>query len=222
MDKSENKPAIGMLGGTFDPVHFGHLRTALDVVEQLQLDQLRLIPCTRSPHRQAPVASGPQRRLMLELAIKNHPRLIVDDRELQRPGPSYTVDTLLSLREDFPDNPLFVLIGTDAFQALPHWSRWEQLGELAHIVVMRRPDEPLALEGTFADWYQQHLAEPADRTRPAGGIWPVNVTQLAISASDIRARLRAGRDVRYLLPEAVIALISQMGLYRDGEPDTDG
>ena len=145
MVKSESKPAIGILGGTFDPVHFGHLRTGLDVVEQLGLAQLRLMPCAIPPHRIEPVASASERRLMLELAIKNHPKLVVDDRELSREGPSYTVDTLHSLREDYPDNALFVLMGTDAFCSLPTWSRWQQILELAHIVVMQRADETLQI-----------------------------------------------------------------------------
>ncbi|MCX4187591.1 nicotinate-nucleotide adenylyltransferase [Methylophaga sp. OBS4] len=217
MAKSENKPAIGLLGGTFDPVHFGHLRTALDVVEKLQLAQIRLIPCAIPPHRVIPVATPEQRRLMLELAIKNHPRLVVDDRELQRQGPSYTVDTLLSLREDFTDNPLFVLMGSDAFKTLPSWSRWQQILELAHIVVMQRPEEEMDLADDFARWYQQHLATANDSALPAGKIWPVPVTQLAISATEIRQALSEQRDVRYLLPDAVIALIEQLGLYQRGE-----
>jgi nicotinate-nucleotide adenylyltransferase len=215
--KSENKPAIGLLGGTFDPVHFGHLRTALEVVEKLQLAQLRLIPCAIPPHRIIPVATPEQRRLMLELAIKNHPRLVVDDRELQRQGPSYTVDTLLSLREDFTDNPLFVLMGSDAFKTLPSWSRWQQILELAHIVIMQRPEEEMDLADDFARWYQQHLATAHDSALPAGKIWPVPVTQLAISATEIRQALSEQRDVRYLLPDAVIALIDQLGLYQRGE-----
>lgn len=214
MDKSENNPAIGILGGTFDPVHFGHLRTGLDVVEALDLAQLRLIPCALPPHRVEPVASAQERRLMLELAIKNHPRLVVDDRELSRQGPSYTVDTLLSLREELPENPLFVLMGTDAFSSLPTWSRWQQILQLAHIVVMQRPDESMQMSDQLSDWYQQHLATDADRQLPAGRIWPLPVTQLAISATEIREKLAQKQDVRYLLPDAVIALIEQLGLYQ--------
>lgn len=214
MDKSEIKPAIGILGGTFDPVHFGHLRTGLDVVEALGLEQLRLIPCALPPHRVEPVASPQERRLMLELAIKNHPRLVVDDRELDREGPSYTVDTLLSLREDLPDNPLFVLMGTDAFCSLTSWSRWQQIAELAHIVVMQRPEEPMQMIAELADWYQSRQAQAGDETLAAGKVWSIPVTQMAISATAIRDALYEQRDVRYLLPDAVITLIEQMGLYQ--------
>ncbi|WP_343749493.1 nicotinate-nucleotide adenylyltransferase [Methylophaga marina] len=213
MARSENKPAIGMLGGTFDPVHFGHLRTGLDVVEQLNLDHLRLIPCAIPPHRIEPVATAKQRRMMLELAIKNHPKLVVDDRELGRDGPSYSVDTLLSLREDFPDNPLFILMGTDAFCSLPSWSRWQQIIELAHIVVMQRADEALLMSDELQTFYETHQAQKQDSQLSAGKIWSVSVTQMSISATAIRDALEQGRDVRYLLPDAVISLIEQLGLY---------
>ena len=213
MVRSENKPAIGILGGTFDPVHFGHLRTGLDVVEQLSLDQLRLIPCAIPPHRIEPVANAKQRRMMLELAIKNHPKLLVDDRELSREGPSYTVDTLLSLREDFPDTPLFLLMGTDAFCSLPSWSRWQEIIDLAHIVVMQRADEAFLLSDELQAFYDKHQAKPADIELNAGKIWSVPVTQMSISATAIREALEQGRDVRYLLPDAVISLIEQLGLY---------
>ena len=214
MVKSDNKPAIGLLGGTFDPVHFGHLRPALDVIEALNLEQIRLIPCAQPPHRQQPVASAAIRRLMLELAIKNHPKLVVDDRELLRDGASYTVDTLLSLRQDFRDNPLYVLIGTDAFSNLPTWSRWQQILELAHIVVMQRAEEPLELSEELSPWFEQHQATANDKVLKSGKIWLVPVTQMAISATRIRDALQDQRDVRYLMPDAVITLIEQMGLYQ--------
>jgi nicotinate-nucleotide adenylyltransferase len=211
--KSETKAAVGILGGTFDPVHFGHLRTALDVVEALDLDHLRLIPCALPPHRVEPVASPQERRLMLELAIKNHPKLVVDDRELDREGPSYTVDTLLSRREELPDNPLFVLMGTDAFRSLNSWSRWQHIIDLAHIVVMQRPEEKLEMPDELTNWYHTHQAEPGDEALAAGKIWSIPVTQLSISATSIREKLYEKHDVRYLLPDAVITLIEQMGLY---------
>jgi nicotinate-nucleotide adenylyltransferase len=214
VDKSDSKAKIGVFGGTFDPVHFGHLRTALDVLEYLGLDQMRLVPCAEPPHRNKPIASASERRIMLELGIKNHPNLVVDDRELDRDGPSYSVDTLLSLREELPDNPLFLLMGTDTFATLPSWSRWQQLFDLAHIVVMQRPGEVLQLKGELAEFYHQKQAGPEDIELPAGKVWLVPVTQMAISATTIRASLMTGRDVRYLLPDAVISLIEQLGLYQ--------
>ena len=214
MVRSDNKPAIGILGGTFDPVHFGHLRTGLDVVEQLELAQLRLVPCAMPAHRDNPSATAQERRLMLELAIKNHPKLMVDDRELLREGPSYTVDTLESLREDYPENPLFLLMGTDTFSQLTTWSRWTQILPLAHIVVMRRADEPWMLSNQLSEFYEQNLASEDDASLKAGKVWSLPVTQMGISATAIRDRLLRGDDVRYLLPDAVISLIEQLHLYR--------
>jgi len=218
--KSENNyDAIGILGGTFDPVHFGHLRSALEVCLQLNLDHVRLIPCAVPPHRQATMASAEVRRLMLELAVKSVPQLMVDDRELQREGPSFTVDTLLSLRQEFKDNPLFLILGTDAFKGLASWSRWQQILSLAHIVVVQRPDETLELQEELQDWYQQHLAQIADRHLAAGKIWPLTVTSLAISATQIRQDLLAANPVNFLLPDSVIAVIEQLGLYRTNASD---
>lgn len=206
-------PAIGVLGGTFDPVHFGHLRPALEVMQQLNLEQMRLIPSATPPHRQQPFASAKQRRLMLELAIKGLEGFVVDDRELHRSGPSYSVDTLLSLREQFPDNPLFFLVGSDALQSLHHWSRWTELLSLAHLVIMQRPQQSRQLPDELQSWYHTHLATTADRTRVAGKIWPLTVTQMAVSATQIRQCFAEQRSARFLMPEAVIGLIEQLGLY---------
>jgi len=209
--------AIGILGGTFDPIHFGHLRSALEVSEQLNLAHVRLIPSARPPHRNVPHATPQQRLMMLHLAMKNANSLIVDDRELQRDGISYTIDTLKSLRQDFPENPLFLLLGTDAFLGIQTWHKWQDLLELAHIVVIRRPNETVTMPTQLNAWYQQHLAMPDDAQAVAGKIWPVTVTQLAISATAIRAAVLAGKSPQFLLPDAVIQLINQLGLYRSNE-----
>jgi nicotinate-nucleotide adenylyltransferase len=206
-------PAIGVMGGTFDPVHFGHLRPAMDVAQALNLAQVRLVPAAIPPHRQSPVAEPKVRRLMLELAIKGLEGFVVDERELEREGPSYTLDTLISLRADFNANPLYLLLGSDAFQGLTSWSRWEQLLDYAHIVVMQRAGEPMALADDLAAWYQQHLAKPEDAALLAGKIWPVAVTQLEISATHIRSLLAQGKNPRFLMPDSVIELIRQLGLY---------
>jgi nicotinate-nucleotide adenylyltransferase len=205
---------IGILGGTFDPVHFGHLRPALDVAEQLNLDHVRLIPCSVPPHRTPPQATAQQRLTMLQLAIKNKSQFTVDDCELQRDGPSYSVDTLKSLRDEFPDTALYLILGTDAFLGLQSWHQWEQIIELAHIVVMQRPDERLDMSEEFKQWYQQHLAKENNQTELAGLIWPVNVMQLAISATIIRQQITAGASPQFLLPDSVISLIEVLGLYQ--------
>jgi len=208
--------SIGILGGTFDPVHYGHLRPALDVAEQLNLAQIYLIPNSIPPHRAQPQATAEQRLEMLHLAIKDCPEFVIDDRELQRQGESYTVDTLLSLRQDFPENPLYLLIGTDAFLYIQTWHRWQELLQLAHIVVMERPDEILVMPDKLNKWYQQYLASKDDAKQFSGKIWPVKVTQLAISATEIRQKIAQGLTPQFLLPDTVIHFIKQSGLYQDG------
>ncbi|OUR64209.1 nicotinate-nicotinamide nucleotide adenylyltransferase [Methylophaga sp. 42_25_T18] len=204
---------VGILGGTFDPIHFGHLRPALDVAEQLTLDHIRLIPSAVPPHRAPPQATAQQRVTMLQLAIKNNDRFVVDDRELHREGPSYTVDTLMSLRQQFPESPLYLLLGTDAFVEIQTWHNWTQLIELSHIVVMQRANETLTMSDELTGWYQQHLAVDADQEQLAGAVWPVDVTQLAISATEIRENMSKGLSVKFLMPDAVINLIEMLGLY---------
>lgn len=210
-------PIIGIYGGTFDPVHYGHLRTALEVREKLDLDQLRLIPCREPPHRPAPAASAEQRLRLLQLALEGgDPRLVADDRELARPGPSYMVDTLSSLREEFPSASLCLIVGADAFRGLDRWNRWERLFDLAHLVVMERPgDSLLAAPEQLPGWALQRRASDLGQLRHivAGAIGFVEVTQLAISASEIRRSLAAGGDPRYLLPDAVLGYIRSSGLY---------
>ena len=208
--------SIGIMGGTFDPVHYGHLRPALDVAEQLNLAQIHLIPNAIPPHRAQPQATAEQRLEMLHLAIKDCPEFVIDDRELQRQGESYTVDTLLSLRQDFPENPLYLLIGTDAFLYIQTWHRWQELLQLAHIVVMERPDEILVMPDKLNKWYQQYLASKDDAKQFSGKIWPVKVTQLAISATEIRQKIAQGLTPQFLLPDTVIHFIKQSGLYQDG------
>ncbi|QBQ53330.1 nicotinate-nucleotide adenylyltransferase [Nitrosococcus wardiae] len=207
--------AIGIFGGTFDPVHFGHLRPALELLEQLPLTEIRFIPCRHPPHRQAPMASPGQRLAMLELAIAEEPRFTVDDRELARSGPSYMVDTLASLRAEQGNGPLCLILGTDAFRGLPQWHRWAELMELAHLLVMKRPGEPLPQEGELKHFLESRcIYDPAQLAQqPRGLIFPLEVTQLAISATRIRSLIGAGRSARYLLPDAVWDDIRKKRLY---------
>jgi nicotinate-nucleotide adenylyltransferase len=209
---------IGILGGTFDPVHFGHLRPALEIQQSLGLDEVRLIPCNLPPHRSPPVASSGQRVRLLEAAVKNYPQLQVDRRELGREGPSYTFDTLTSLREEQPEGVLCLLIGMDAFRELPTWHRWNELIELCHMVVMTRPGSDVPQQGKLADFIHGHQVQDAAdlRSRQNGGLLFQPVTQLEISATQVRGLLAAGRSAGFLLPEAVLELIRQEGLYRNG------
>ncbi|MCW8827926.1 MAG: nicotinate-nucleotide adenylyltransferase [Gammaproteobacteria bacterium] len=209
---------VGIFGGTFDPVHFGHLRPALELYEQLSLQQMRLVPCSVPPHRPQPLASVGQRLAMLRLAVSTEPALEIDERELNRSGPSYMVDTLSSLRKELGDTPICLCLGVDAFLGLPGWQRWRELLSLAHIVVAHRPGWQLdkrsvrsELGTLMAQHRQQDVA--ALRAGPAGTVLLQPVTQLAISATVVRERIGAGRSARYLLPDDVWHYIQQQKLY---------
>ncbi|GAB6042175.1 nicotinate-nucleotide adenylyltransferase [Endothiovibrio diazotrophicus] len=207
---------LALYGGTFDPIHLGHLRTALEVGEALGGVEVRLLPAGRPPLREGTGASVEQRRRMVELAIEGIDGLALDDRELRREGPSYMVDTLAELRTEIGERPLCLILGMDAFAGLERWHRWPRLIELAHLVVMSRPGHRPPLEGPVAGLLAEHRVDlhEALARHPAGGILEVAVSGLEISASAIRRRLRTGHDIRLLLPEAVRAYIIEHGLYR--------
>jgi nicotinate-nucleotide adenylyltransferase len=213
--RGDNRP-IGILGGTFDPVHYGHLRPALEMLEILGLAEVRFIPCRLPPHRDLPVATPEQRLTLLQLAVTDQPGFTVDDRELHRDGPSYMVDTLASLRTEVGETPLCLLLGMDAFSILPTWRRWQEIPELAHLVVTNRPDSGPPLSNTLNEWVEQRKIQQPEalRERPAGGILFQPVTQLAISATRIRQLLAEGHSPRYLLPETVWSAIRDQGWYR--------
>lgn len=203
---------IGILGGTFDPIHYGHLRPALEAKEVLGLVELRLMPAAQSPQRCSPQASPAQRLAMVELAIQGLPSLRVDERELQRAGPSYTFHTLQSLRKEFPATPLCLLIGADQFANFETWHRWQELPDLAHIVVLSRPGIASASGPGWAsgreckDYRVLHTA-------PAGRLAFVSVSPQDISATRIRAAVARGESVEGLLPEAVLEYIEANHLY---------
>jgi len=210
---------IGVYGGTFDPVHFGHLRPALELHEALGLREMRLIPCYQPPHREPPVADARARLTMLRAAVGNDTEgLLVDNREMRREGISYMADTLDSLREELGDEPLCLILGADAFAQLHTWHRWEAIIELAHLVVTHRPGWSLDATGLAPPlqslWAQRRVDAAAALTaQPAGRILLHPVTQLDISATRIRQLVAAGRSPRFLLPEAVWNLIRLQGLY---------
>ena len=208
---------IGILGGTFDPIHYGHLRPALELLETLELAEVRFIPCRIPAHRGTPQVTAEQRLALVQAAIAGQPGFVADDRELRREGTSYMVDTLASLREDLGQKtPLCLIVGADAFRELHTWSRWQDLTKVAHIVVMQRPGASQALPATLAEWATPRIAPDAAvlRTQPAGRILFQPVTQLDISATQIRALLARGQSPRYLLPDAALACIHDQALYR--------
>ena len=209
---------IGVYGGTFDPVHTGHLRTALEVKEVLGMQHLRFVPCQIPAHRGKPGASPAQRLAMLQAALTDAPAgMQIDCRELERSGPSFMVDTLSSLREEIGSTlPLSLIVGLDAFRGLHLWHRWESLFELAHIVVMQRPGiEPVWPHELEEMVSRRRRLNPEDLHKfPAGLIHFVAVTQLDISASQIRQLISQRKSARYLTPDSVLDLIEQDRLYR--------
>ena len=207
---------IGILGGTFDPIHFGHLRTALDVQQALGLDQVRFIPLRRAVHRDQPETPAELRLQMVQAAIAEEPCFIADDRELQRSGDSYTVDTLGSLRREFPEQPLCLLLGTDAFNGFADWHRPEEILRLAHLVVMQRPGGVEPSDPRVREMLKRHgCGQPSLLRGQNGGlIYRQGVTQLDISATRIRALVVSDQSPGYLLPTPVLGLIREYGLYR--------
>jgi nicotinate-nucleotide adenylyltransferase len=204
-----------ILGGTFDPVHFGHLRPALEVQQALDLECVHLLPCRIPPHRGAPLASPEQRLALLRAAVADEPALAIDERELQRQGPSYMVDTLEALRRERGVQPLCLALGMDAFAALETWHRWRDILALCHLVIMQRPGSAWPSQGVIAGWVERARVDAPQllRRQPAGCIIAVPVTQLAVSSTQIRALLAAGRSPRYLLPDAVLDRIRQENWY---------
>ena len=206
---------IGIFGGSFDPVHFGHLRPALEILEALALDEVRFVPASQSPLRAAPVAPPDLRLRMLKAALHDEPRFVLDERELKRPGQSYTVDTLVELRHEFPQACLALLVGMDAFLGFPEWHEWQRIFEYAHVVVAHRPGWSPPAAGALAEWLRGRCADSAAAllAAPAGWVWLQPVTQLEISSTHIRALVAAGRDPRYLVPEPVRELIRDSHCY---------
>jgi nicotinate-nucleotide adenylyltransferase len=202
------------LGGSFDPVHHGHLRAALEAAELLGCARVDLLPASLPALRSALAASHEHRRAMLRLAIAGEPRLGLDDRELGRPGTTYTVDTLQELRGEFgARTPLLFLMGADAFARLTSWRRWQELLGLAHLVVLNRPGEALRPPDCI-DFRAARSEHPQELLQTPSGQWScLEVTPLAISATDLRRRRQEGRSLRYLLPDAVLDYLKRHGLY---------
>ena len=214
-------PPLAMLGGTFDPVHYGHLRFADDVRRALELPEVRLVPAGDPPHRAGPAATAADRLAMLQLAVSEFPGTVVDQRELDRPGKSYTVLTLEELRREFPHRPLLLLVGADAFRGLPSWHRWREIFDLAHLVVVERPGVDLAasLPAPLLPHWRERLTDDPKRlrSRPAGSIFVQAIAPHAIAATAIRDALvhdGARESLRELLPPAVLAYIELHHLYR--------
>jgi nicotinate-nucleotide adenylyltransferase len=190
---------LGLFGGTFDPIHLGHLRAAENALECLDLDRVAFIPAGTPPHRAEPLSSPLDRYAMTALATAGHPRFAVSDAELRRDGPSYTVDTVAGVRRESPEADVFVIVGSDTFPEMATWKEHERLLSLCTVAVVARP-------GETGQW-------PAAGA-PAARVARVQGPGLDISASAIRVRVREGRSIRYLVPDAVADYIAKRTLYR--------
>ncbi len=208
--------SIGILGGTFDPIHNGHIRLALEAKEQLKLDQVRLIPVNIPPHREQPVASSLHRQNMLELAIKNEIQLCIDCRELESEEISYSINTLKSLREEFPEDSLCLILGRDAFNKIDSWKDWQELLHYAHIIVANRPDESSnKVSAELQTWIEKN--QTTDQTQfknnLSGQLYSINIPMLDISSSMIRQCYSENKSVDNLLPATTQTYIKDNHLY---------
>ena len=206
---------LGLFGGTFDPIHHGHLRTAFELLQALKLSEVRFLPTGNPPHRDQTQADAEQRLAMVRAAVADQPGFTVDDREVRRTGLSYSVDTLTELRAEFPHRPICLLLGMDAFLGLPNWHRWQEILELAHVVVAHRPGWKAPTQGPLGEaMVDRGTGGIRDlHGSKAGKIYVHAVTQLEISSTELRQLIATGGDPRYLVPDSVRDVLRELGCY---------
>lgn len=210
---------VGILGGTFNPIHYGHLRMAQELADGLGMDEVKFIPSANPPHKDSVTVSADHRAAMVKLAIADNPKFSIDELELKRDGASYTIDTLISLRETLGnDTALCLMMGSDAFVKLNTWHRWQELLNYSHIILVQRPNQgepqetlPEELQTLLRDHYVEDVSELSKTN--AGLINMQAISAHDISATQIRENLKHGVSVRYLLPKEVIGYIQQQQLY---------
>jgi nicotinate-nucleotide adenylyltransferase len=215
----DSRKPLGVLGGSFDPIHAGHVQLASDAMQQLDLARVLFVPAGLA-WQKGPAADAAHRARMVELAIAGETRFVMDRRELERPGPSFTVDTLQQLRDEVGAlRPLVLLIGADQLERLDSWHRWEKLIDLAHLGVADRPASAAGLKPALAQWQQEHLGNSADvASRPAGVLVQIRMNPVDCSSTQIRAALRGAAPPKTaplaaLLAPAVLDYIQQHRLY---------
>jgi nicotinate-nucleotide adenylyltransferase len=205
---------IAIYGGTFNPIHLGHLRVALEIKEIFELDEIRFLPCYQPVLKNSPLVTASMRFKMLQLAVAGQQGFVCDSRELDRGGASYMVETLISLRNEFPEQSIALLIGNDAFITLKKWYQWQKLFDYAHIIVMTRPNSHKI---PLVPFLKQRFINNSVILKEtlAGKLYFQKVTQLAISSTKIRHLLAIERSSRFLIPDNVINYIQQNKLYRN-------
>jgi len=213
---------IGILGGTFNPIHYGHLRMAQELAEGLGIDSIRFIPAANPPHKSTHNISASHRATMVDLAIANNKLFHLDDQELKRTGHSYTIDTLQNLRNELGHEvSIILLMGSDAFTQFDTWHRWQEIITLCHIAMVQRPQaskiEPSRkLSPILENFLHNHYTETSDdlHTSPAGHITMRQITALDISSTAIRDAFQHSNSARYLMPDSVIDYIQAHQLYK--------
>lgn len=198
---SASTPHIAIFGGTFDPVHLGHMHVAEQVLEKMPVGEIRFIPCYQSPTRVQPIATAQQRLAMLKLATTNHPQYLVDDREIRREGVSYMIETLQSLQKELSDKPFGLILGMDAFAEFDRWREWQLILEVAHLILVDRPAHPATLKPEVAELLNLDT------------VTHLTIPPIEISATDIREKILNNQDITSLVPAPVCTYIKQHCLY---------
>ena len=206
---------IGVFGGTFDPIHYGHLRTALEIRERVGLDHVRFIPCNDPPTSKQPLLDPTMRLRIVSAATATEPDFVVDAREIERGGISYTADTLNSLRSDFDGTPLALVMGMDAFVSLPSWRHWRSFLDYAHIIVAHRPGSSVPRDGELGELVADcGVTDPQQlHESESGCVVVAEVTQLEISSSALRTSISEGVDPKFLVPPAVRSIVLELECY---------
>jgi nicotinate-nucleotide adenylyltransferase len=216
MGRSVSNMSIALLGGTFNPIHFGHLNLANCLVDYLHVESVRMIPCAIPPHRETPSVSAEQRLAMLQLAIDDHPLLTSDDLELRKSTPSYSIETVQQIRQQVgEETPLFFCIGMDSLLTIDSWHHWQQLLDYCHLAICPRPGYKLPIKGHLAEWIEQNLCDDIDRikTLAQGCLHLCKIPLKDISSTAIRDSIKCAQSIDHLTPKSVVNFIIKHSLY---------